>query len=128
MTAEELAVAGLSPVELEIEDHEIAQPPEDHTSPAANEYGICEDGENRSEKEEIEDVDADVKNLIAVKRSGPLPPSFVFGDSKVTTNLIREYEAAGFFPTGTGRARLDEQVPTPKADEVVVFRNFFLAD
>jgi hypothetical protein len=38
--------------------------------------------------------------------------------------LIREYEAAGFFPTGSGRAPLDEQVPTLEADEVV-FRDFF---
>jgi hypothetical protein len=53
------------------------------------------------------------------------PPYFVFGESKVTANLIREYEAAGFFPTGSGRAPLDEQVPTPEADEIVVFRDFF---
>jgi hypothetical protein len=39
--------------------------------------------------------------------------------------LIREYEAAGFFPAGDGRAPLDEQVPTPEVDEVVVFRDFF---
>jgi hypothetical protein len=39
--------------------------------------------------------------------------------------LIREYEAAGFFPAGTGRAPLDEQVPTPEVGEVVVFRDFF---
>jgi hypothetical protein len=42
--------------------------------------------------------------------------------------MIREYEAAGFFPVGSGRAPLDEQVPTPEADEVVVFRNFLPAD
>jgi hypothetical protein len=39
--------------------------------------------------------------------------------------LIREYEAVGFFPAGSGRAPLDEQVPTPEADEVVVFYDFF---
>jgi hypothetical protein len=39
--------------------------------------------------------------------------------------MIRDYEATGFFPVGTGRAPLDEQTPTPKADEVVVFRDFF---
>jgi hypothetical protein len=125
MTTEELAAAGLPPVEPEIQDHEIAQPSEDHTSPAASGPGIREDGEIRSEGEEIGDVDADVKDLIAAKRSRPLPPSFIFGESKVTTNLIREYEAAGFFPAGSGRAPLDEQVSTPEADEVVVFRDFF---
>jgi hypothetical protein len=39
--------------------------------------------------------------------------------------MIREYEAAGFFPSGTGRAPLDEQTPTPEDGEVVVFRDFF---
>jgi hypothetical protein len=39
--------------------------------------------------------------------------------------LIREYEAAGFFPAGSGRAPLDEQFPTPEADEIVIFRDFF---
>jgi hypothetical protein len=56
---------------------------------------------------------------------GPLPPSLVFGESKVTTNMIREYEAAGFFPSDTGRAPLDEQTPTPEDGEVVVFHDFF---
>jgi hypothetical protein len=59
MTTEELAAAGL-PAEPEVQDHEIAQPPEDHTSPAANGSGIREDGEIRLEEEEIGDVDADV--------------------------------------------------------------------
>jgi hypothetical protein len=70
-------------------------------------------------------VDADLKDLVAVKRSKPLPPSFVFGESKVTANLIKEYEVAGFFPVGTGRAPLDEEIPTPEDDEIVVFRDFF---
>jgi hypothetical protein len=87
--------------------------------------GIREDGEIRLEEEEIGYVDADVEDLIAAKQSGPLPLSFVFGESKVRANLMREYEVAGFFPAGTGRAPLDEQVPTPEADEVVVFRDFF---
>jgi hypothetical protein len=39
--------------------------------------------------------------------------------------MIREYEAVGFFPSGTGRAPLDEQTPTPEDREVVVFHNFF---
>jgi hypothetical protein len=40
--------------------------------------------------------------------------------------MIREYEAAGFFPSGTGRAPLDKQTPTPEDGEVVVFRDFFI--
>jgi hypothetical protein len=70
-------------------------------------------------------VDADSRELIAARRSESFPPSFSFGESKVTTNLIREYEVAGFFPTGDGCAPLDEQIPTREADEVVVFREFF---
>jgi hypothetical protein len=124
MTIEELAITGLL-AEPEVQDHEITQPPEEHASPIASGSGIHEDREIRSEEEEVGNVDADVKDLIAVKPSGPLPPSFVFGESKVTANLIKEYEAAGFFPTVTGRTPLDEQVPTPEAGEVVVFRDFF---
>jgi hypothetical protein len=125
MTSEELAAAGLPPAEEEIQEAEIAQLPEDNPAPAASESENCEDGEIRSEGEDIGDVDADLKDLVAAKRSKSLSPSFVFGESKVTTNLIREYEAAGFFPAGDGRAPLDEQVPTPEVDEVVVFRDFF---
>jgi hypothetical protein len=87
MTTEELAAAGL-PAEPEVQDPEIAQPPEEHASPAASGSGIHKDGEIRSEEEEIRNVDADVKDLIAAKQSGPLPPSFVFGESKVTANSI----------------------------------------
>jgi hypothetical protein len=64
--------------------------------------------------------------LVTARPSGPLPSSLVFGESKVTANMIREYEAAGFFPSGTGRAPLDEQTPTPEDGEVVVFHDFFI--
>jgi hypothetical protein len=124
MTTEELAAAGL-PAEPEVQNPETAQLPEGHSSPAASSSGTHEDGEVRSEDEEVRDVDADVKDLIAAKQSGPLPPSFVFGESEVTANMIRDYEAAGFFPVGTERTPLDEQTPTPEDGEVVVFRDFF---
>jgi hypothetical protein len=62
---------------------------------------------------------------MAAKSSKSYSPSFVFGESKVTTNLIRDYEAAVFFPAGDSRAPLDEQTPTPEANEVVVFLDFF---
>jgi hypothetical protein len=124
MTTEELAAVGL-PTEVEVQNPKTAHLPEGHSSPAASGSGTHEDGEIRSEEEEIGDVDADVKDLIVAKQSGLLPPSFVFGESKVTTNMIREYETAGFFPAGTGRAPLDEQIPTPEDGEIVVFRDFF---
>jgi hypothetical protein len=93
--------------------------------PAASESKSHEDGEVRTDDEDVGDVDADVRDLVRTRPTGPLPPSLVFGESKVTTNMIREYEAAGFFPSGTGWAPLDEQTPTPEDGEVVVFRDFF---
>jgi hypothetical protein len=125
MMSEELAVAGLPPAEEEILEAEIAQLPEDNPVAAASGSGNREEGEVKFEGEDIEDVDADLKDLVASKRSKSLPPSFIFGESKVTMDLIREYEAAGFFPAGDSRAPLDEQIPTPKLGEIVVFRNFF---
>jgi hypothetical protein len=124
MTNEELAAAGL-PAEPAVQNLEIVQPPEEHPSPAASESRSHEDGEVRTDDEDIRDVDADVKDLIRTRLAGPLPPSLVFGESKVTTNMIKDYEAARFFPSGAGRAPLDEQTPTPEDGEVVVFRDFF---
>jgi hypothetical protein len=124
MTTEELAAAGL-PAEAEVQNPETALLPEGHSTPADSGAGTHEDGEIRSEEQEIRDVDADVKDLVIAKQSGPLPPSFVFGASKVTTNMIREYDTAGFFPATTRRAPLDKQIPTPEDGEIVVFRDFF---
>jgi hypothetical protein len=124
MTTEELAAAGL-PAEPEVQNPETAQLPEGHSSPAASRSRSHEDGEVRSDDEDVGDVVADVRDLITAKQAGPLPLSLVFGVSKVTANMIRDYEAARFFPVGTGRAPLDEQTPTPEAGEVVVFRDFF---
>jgi hypothetical protein len=71
-------------------------------------------------------VDAGVEDLVMLRTSGPLPPSLAFGESKVTSDIIREYEKAGFFSPGAGRAPLDEIIPTPKPGEIVVFRDFFI--
>jgi hypothetical protein len=119
-----LAAAGL-PAEPVVQNLEIVQPPKGHPLPAASESRSHEDGEVKSDDEDVGDVDTDIKDLIRARPMGPLPPSFVFGESKVTTNMIRDYEAAGFFPAGTRHAPLDVQTPTPKDGEVVVFRDFF---
>jgi hypothetical protein len=124
MTNEQLAAAGL-PAKPAIQNPKIVQPPEEHPSPAASESRSHEDGEVRTDDEDVGDVDADVKDLIRTRPTGPLPPSLVFRESKVTTNMIRDYEATRFFPSGAGRAPLDEQTPTPEDGEVVVFRDFF---
>jgi hypothetical protein len=123
MTSEELAATGLPPVEEDMQGTEIGQLSEEN--PTADGSEIREEGELRSEGENIEDVDADLKDLVSAKRSKALPASFVFGESEVTADLIREYEAIGFFPTGNGRAPLDEENPIPEADEIVVFHDFF---
>jgi hypothetical protein len=124
MTTEELIAAGL-PVDPVVEGAEHAAPTEDAGSPSGSRSR--EDGEVQSDDgEDIGDVDAGVSDLVKVKTAGPLPPSLAFGESKVTTNMIREYERAGFFPLGAGRAPLDEQIPTPRDGEFVVFRDFFI--
>jgi hypothetical protein len=131
MTSEELAAAGVLSTGEEIHESRNVQTRENDPTPEiALDFGNREDGEIISEdksgaEEDLGDVDADPRELVAARRSRSFPPSFVFGESKVTTNLIKEYEAAGFFPTGDGRAPLDEQIPAPEADEVVVFRDFF---
>jgi hypothetical protein len=123
MTNEELIAAGL-PVDPVAEGAKHAAPAEDSGSPSGSRSR--EDGELQSDKgEDIGDVDAGVGDLIKERTSGPLPPSLAFGESKVTSNMIREYEKARFFSPGTGRAPLDEQIPTPRDGEIVVFRDFF---
>jgi hypothetical protein len=126
MTSEEVAAAGLSPNRDEVHGSEDIHVREsDLGNASAHDSETSEEGEVRSEGEDLRDVDADPRDLVAARRSKSMPASFVFGESKVTTNLIREYEAAGYFPAGDGRAPLDEQVPTPSPGEVVVFRDFF---
>jgi hypothetical protein len=124
MTTEWLIAAGL-PLDPVVEGAEHAAPTEDSGSPSGSRSR--EDGEVQSDNgEDIGDVDAGVSDLVKARTSGPLPPSLVFGESKVTTNTIREYEKAWFFSPGAGRAPLDEQIPTPRDGEVVVFRDFFI--
>jgi hypothetical protein len=122
MTTEELVVAGV-PADPIVEGPENAPPPEDGGSSAASGSKSHKDGEVRTDDE---DVEAGIGDLVRVRAGGPLPSSLVFRESKVTANMIREYEAAGFFPSGTGHALLDEQTPTPEDGEVVVFRDFFV--
>jgi hypothetical protein len=103
MTSEELAAAGVSSTGEDIPESGNFQSQEDDPVPdIASDFGNREDMEIKSEdksgaEEELADVDADPRELIAVKSSRSYPPSFVFGESKVTANLIREYEAAEVF-------------------------------
>jgi hypothetical protein len=126
MTSKELVVAGLSPNRDEVHGSEDIHVREsDLGNVSARDSETREEGEVRSEGEDLRNVEAAPRDLVTAKRSKSMPASFVFGESKVTTNLIREYEATGYFPAGDGRAPLNEQVPTPTPGEVVVFRDFF---
>jgi hypothetical protein len=106
MTSEELAATGISSTREEIHESGNVQSREDNPIPdTAPVSENREDGEIGSEdtsgaEEDLVDVDAEPKELITAKSSKSYPPSFVFGESKVTANLITEYEAGGFFPTG----------------------------
>jgi hypothetical protein len=122
MTSKELTVAGVSSTMGEVRKSENVQPQEDNpVLDVVPDSENREEGEIRSEstsgvEEDLADVDADPRDLIAAKISKSYPPSFVFGESKITTNLTREYKAVGFFPASGGRAPLDEQIPTPEDD------------
>jgi hypothetical protein len=114
MTSEELAATDLSPIRDETHKSENIHVREsDLDNASARDSVAREEGEVGSEGEDLENVEADLRDLVTTKRSKSLPTSFVFGESKVTTNLIREYEAVGYFNAGDGRAPLDEQIPTP---------------
>jgi hypothetical protein len=121
MTSEELAAVGLPPNR----DEDIHVRESDLDNASARDSETREEGEVGSEGEDLENVEADLRDLVSTKRSKSLPTSFIFGESKLTTNMIQEYEAAGYFPASDGRVPLDEQVPTPAPSEVVVFRDFF---
>ena len=51
--------------------------------------------------------------------------SWDFGPSLMTEEAIRALEGEGYFPIGKGRPPHGETIPQPKADEAVVFKDFF---
>jgi hypothetical protein len=65
MMTEELAAAGIPPIEQEVQEPEIAQPVEDNTSPGVSGSENREDGEIGSEGEDIGDVDADLRSCLS---------------------------------------------------------------
>jgi hypothetical protein len=93
------------------------------------ESGSHENGEIRSRRksgdgEDLSNIKVNLNELISSKAL--YPPTFVFGKSKVTTELIKEYEEASFFPSGDGRPPSNEEIPSLEADEIIVFRDFFV--
>jgi hypothetical protein len=95
MTSEELAVARVPPSGEN-------DPPSasDPVAETVRDSGSRKDGEimsgNKSSgDEDLSNVGVNFNELISSK--GSYPPTLVFGRSKVTTELIKEYEEAGTF-------------------------------
>jgi hypothetical protein len=87
MTTEELIAAGLL-VDPVAEGAEQAAPAEHTGSPSGSRSR--EDGEVQSDDgEDNGDVDAGLGDLVRARTVGPLPPSLAFGESEVTTNMVR---------------------------------------
>jgi hypothetical protein len=64
---EDLAVAGIPPVEQEAQEPEIARLVKDNTSHGVSGSENCEDGEIRPEGEAIRNVDVDLRDLVLAK-------------------------------------------------------------
>jgi hypothetical protein len=86
MTSEELAAAGVSSTMGEVHESENIQPEEDNpVLDVVPDSENREEGEIRSEsisgvEEDLADVYADPRDLMAAKSSKSYPPSFVFGN------------------------------------------------
>ena len=76
-------------------------------------------------EEDISQVDADLSELMG-SRDKP-PPTLRFGRSLVTRSLVDSYVQKGYFGPGVCRASKGEEIPDPREDECVVFRDFFIA-
>jgi hypothetical protein len=112
MIFEELAAAGVPST------GENAPPSANDTvAEAIRDSGSHEDGEIMSENksggdEDLSNVEVNLDELISSK--GSYPPALVFGRSKVNTELIKEYEEAGYFPSGDGRPPSKEGTLLPR--------------
>jgi hypothetical protein len=124
MTSEELTAVGVPPT------GETALPStNDPATEATRDSSSRENGEIRSENrsgsdQDLSNVDVDLSELVAANATS-YPLAFAFGESKVTAELIKEYEEVGLFPAGDGVPLSGEEFPAPEASEVVVFNNFF---
>jgi hypothetical protein len=72
----------------------------DPSTEIIHDSGSHKDGEIRSEigfggEEDLFNDDIDLNELVIMKAASH-PPSFVFGESKVTTDLVKEYKNARF--------------------------------
>jgi hypothetical protein len=121
MTSEELVAAGIPPEAEGTSAMATSSATEATKATKTHEEGQIVSGEG----EDISNVDASVDELVSPKDF--YPPTLVFGKFLVTQESIKEFEAAGFFPSGDGRAPTDEEIPAPEPNEIVVFKDFFTA-
>jgi hypothetical protein len=134
MTSKELAAASIALAEGHVHKSENTQPQEGKPVPnSVPGSKNREEGEIRSEnapgaEEDLANVDADVKDLMTAKSSKSYPPSFVFGEYKVTTNLIREYKSAGFSLLATVVLPLTSKLQLPKLTRLSCFATSLPAD
>jgi hypothetical protein len=66
-------------------------------------------------------VDAGIGDLVKAKVVGHLPPSLVFGESKVTTNMIREYERPASSLRALGEPHWTNKSQLPKMERLLCF-------
>jgi hypothetical protein len=119
ITSAELAVAGVSSTGEEIRESENIQsrvddpaPDTIHDSKSREEWEIGS-GNKSGGEEDLTNVDADPSELITLRSVKYYPLTFVFGESKVTADPIKEYEQPRFFPVGNAHPPSSEQVPAP---------------
>jgi hypothetical protein len=123
MYSEELVEAGVAASLENIPQGTSSHVAEDVLGSGSREEGEIGSGVRTDDGEDISNVEVNLNELISLK--GSYPPSVVFGRSKITKELIKEYEEAGFFPSGDGHPPSNEETPSPMANEIVVFRDFF---
>jgi hypothetical protein len=104
-----------------VDDHA----PDTVPNSGSREEGEIESGNKSGGEEDHANVDADPSELVAVKSVKSYPLAYVFGESKVTATLIKEYKEAKFFPIGDACPPSGEDIPAPEADEVVVLKYLF---
>jgi hypothetical protein len=78
--------------------------------------------EHWSDSENLTEDEGDVSELA----SPSIVDYFDFGESLINMHSIKSFENAGYFPAKAARMSEGETVPSPKENEVVVFRDFLV--
>ena len=68
-----------------------------------------------------------IDNSEAIDSAADVAVSFEFGPTRVTLKELDEFTKMGWFPSKLARWSEGEVVPNPQDDEVVIFKEFFMA-